>query len=178
MIYCLQNFPLGPLQAHTVEDAIHFWDDTKVKRRVQIERDSNQGLLRPYGDGVGQSSTKLHAETVFTHPEIQRIYDRVMSRVMSTVKSIVQEELLPLQAMLLNDAEIDESDDNYDLQSEDEEPRSQNEQDGGDIQKEDEGSEDIQSTNEDEGSRDNNDSSEHEVSLVLVRKLVCNAKFV
>ncbi|KAI9108792.1 hypothetical protein K1719_020097 [Acacia pycnantha] len=68
MIYCLQNFPLGPLQAPTVEDAIHFWDDTKIKRRVKIERESKKGLLLPYGDEVGQSSTELQPETALTHP--------------------------------------------------------------------------------------------------------------
>ncbi|KAI9107406.1 hypothetical protein K1719_021443 [Acacia pycnantha] len=120
MIYCLQNFPLGPLQAPTVEDAIHFWDDTKIKRRVKIERESKKGLLLPYGD-----------------EEIKRTYDRIMSR--------VREELLALQARLFKGAESDVNDE---VQSEDEEPCSQNEEDG--EEDEDEGS---KPNGEDEGSK-------------------------
>ncbi|KAI9083318.1 hypothetical protein K1719_034684 [Acacia pycnantha] len=171
MIYCLQNFPLDPLQAPTVEDAIHFWDDTKIKRRVKIERESKKGLLLPYGDEVGQSSTELHPETALTHSEIKRTYDRIMSRVF--------EELLSLQASLFKGAESDEGDVNDEVQSEDEEPCSQNEEDGGDIQKEDEDEDEgSKATGEDEGSKNedhtsqqgeqsehNNDSTEDELNV-------------
>ncbi|KAI9126890.1 hypothetical protein K1719_002486 [Acacia pycnantha] len=150
MIYCLQNFPLGPLQAPTVEDAIHFWDDTKIKRRVKIERESKKGLLLLYGDEVGQSSTELHPESALTHPEIKRTYDRIMSR--------VREELLALQARLFKGAESDEGDVNDEVQSEEEEPCTQNEEDGeedvGDIEKEDEDEDEgSKAIGEDEGSK-------------------------
>ncbi|KAI9071588.1 hypothetical protein K1719_046455 [Acacia pycnantha] len=162
VIYCLQNFPLGPLQAPTVEDAIHFWDDTKIKRRVKIERESKKGLLLPYGDEVGQSSTELQPETALTHPEIKRTYDRIMSR--------VREELLALQARLFKGAESDVNDE---VQSEDEEPCSQNEEDGEEDEDEgskpngeDEGSESKGYTSQEgEQSEHNNDSTEDELNV-------------
>ncbi|KAI9114711.1 hypothetical protein K1719_014409 [Acacia pycnantha] len=174
-IYCLQNFPLAPLQAPTVEDAIHFWDDTKIKRRVKIERESKKGLLLLYGDEVGQSSTELHPESALTHPEIKRTYDRIMSR--------VREELLALQARLFKGAESDEGDVNDEVQSEEEEPCTQNEEDGeedvGDIEKEDEDEDEgSKATGKDEGSEreghtsqegeqldHNNDSTEDELNV-------------
>ncbi|KAK4281527.1 hypothetical protein QN277_013007 [Acacia crassicarpa] len=168
MIYCLQHFPLGPVQAPTVEDAIIFWDDNRVKTRVQTERESNKGLLLPYGDGVGQSSTQLQPEPIFSHPEIKRTYDRVMSR----VRSILQEELGSLQARLLGGREIDEDDGNdegegqREGESEDEEDGGDTEQeDGGDTEEEDGGDtekedDDMRSTKDDEGYKSEGGSSQ------------------
>ncbi|KAI9081701.1 hypothetical protein K1719_036355 [Acacia pycnantha] len=113
LIYCLQNFPLGPLQAPTVEDAIHFWDDTKIKRRVKIERESKKGLLLPYGDEVGHHLRNCSQK----QPSLTR----------KTLQGA-------------------ESDVNDEVQSEDEEPCSQNEEDG--EEDEDEGS---KPNGEDEG---------------------------
>ncbi|KAI9071163.1 hypothetical protein K1719_046876 [Acacia pycnantha] len=99
------------------------------KRRVKIERESKKGLLLPYGDEVGQSSTELHPESALTHSGARR----------TTCPS----------SKTLQGAESDECDVNDEVQSEEEEPCTQNEEDGeedgGDIEKEDE--------DEDEGSK-------------------------
>ncbi|KAI9104390.1 hypothetical protein K1719_022962 [Acacia pycnantha] len=127
---------------------------TLRSRGESRERESKKGLLLLYGDEVGRPSTELHPESALTHPVSMR------------------------SSFYIHNGDV-----NDEVQSEEEEPCTQNEEDGeedvGDIEKEDEDEDEgSKATGEDEGSESeghtsqegeqsehNNDSTEDELNV-------------
>lgn len=69
-IFCLQHFPLGNFVARGEAQAITYWNDERVKRRVAIEKESKTGLLHVFKRGGMQAHATFDPETMLTHPVV------------------------------------------------------------------------------------------------------------
>ncbi|XP_028791761.1 uncharacterized protein LOC114747576 [Neltuma alba] len=114
-IYCLQKFPLGETKASHIKDALAFWDEKKVQERVNMEKESDQGLLHP-----ASQATSFDPENL-THPEIKRTYARLVS--------MLGEEMMSLQSRLMKDSD-NVSEEEKDKEEEPESEEEETEEDG------------------------------------------------